>query len=135
MELKKVERYARIFQVDCFRKEFLKLIDLKLSDNPERNARLVRANEYIVWYENRIDLLDRHGRSCVRKPRFEPLEERDGYFLFSIRNTQSEKNVRIIFIFDDDDNVILLCPFIEHGRADYEKAKEIATGRAKLLGI
>lgn len=133
MELKQVERYSNIYQVDSFWKEFLKAINFKEPEDPERLKRLVDNNECIQWYYDRLDILDAHGRSCARRPKFEHLETKDGYALYSIRNTTSPLNPRIIFIFDDEDNVILLYPFLEKHDGDYEQAKTIAIKRAKLL--
>lgn len=133
MKLKQVEKYNHIYQVDCFWKEFLKTINFIEPENPERLKRLIENNDCIQWYYDRLTILDTHGKACAKRPKFEYLETKDGYALYSIRNTSSQLNPRIIFIFDGDDTVILLYPFLEKNASDYEQAKAVALRRAKSL--
>ncbi len=133
MELERISPYSSIYQVDCFWKEFLSCIRFKEPKNPQRLKHLIKRNACIQWYYGRLDELDTYGKECAHRPKFEYLETKDGYPLYSIRSKGIPGNPRIIFTFNDDNSIILLYPFLETNDSAYALAKEKAVQRAKIL--
>lgn len=129
MELVKLSEYNRIFAPDCFFDEFKSLIKFK----PPKNG---KKNRYMDWFTDSLERLDTYKKEEMKKPRFEPLEVKDGFPLYSIRYANSPLNPRIIYIFfADNDKIVLMNCFCEKHDGDYDKAKKIAVQRAKNLGL
>ena len=62
----------------------------------------------------------------------------DGYNLYRIKSPSKKKNVRVIYIYEYDDNgtdnIILLCAFEEKNRSDYQNNIKKAIKRIKEIG-
>lgn len=121
MEIKKVDGFTRIYQVDCFEKEFQKTTSEKRSDG-----------RYHRWLRQRLFVLDDSNKNSLNPEIFEPLQSTDPK-MFSIRYPHSKKNPRVIYIYVKDDEIYLLHAFKESKKSDYDNAIKLAESRAKLF--
>lgn len=121
LEIEKVGGYERIYQVDCFEKEFLKTTS-------EKNLN----GRYHRWLRQKLYSLDDFINNPLNPEDFEPLQSTNPK-LFSIRYPRSKKNPRVLYIYVGKNQVYLLHAFKESKKSDYVNAIKIAESRAKLF--
>lgn len=124
MDILKVDGFNNIYQVDCFQTEFLKTVK-------ERPKKQGIKSRYQDWLVRSLAILDELGFNALSLPAFEKLNDTDR--IYSIRYTKSIKNPRVLFVFFDGRNIILLTSFLEKSKADYDKALEVAKNRLRLI--
>lgn len=87
---------------------------------------------YVRWLQRVVNDLEAYGTDVMEMaPRFEWLTDADG--ICSARYPRSQKNPRILFFFFSQGRIVLLYPFLEKSRKDYDRAVEIAKQRKKAV--
>lgn len=110
MEILRMEGYESIYELDSFQMDFEGIFK-KDKGNKKR---------YLSWLDRRLKLLDELGKSAAETAGFEWIE--DSRHLCAIRYPHSEKNLRVIYVYADGSNVILLSAFLEKSKKDYKAA-------------
>lgn len=115
----KLSKEYKIEHHKSFEGEFLSL--LKGCGNSKRIKNL---------FDRKLNILIQAGKECTRTKTFERLKTAQS--LYCLRIKDKEKNIRLIFIFNDIHNkVIFLVAFEERKDADYYNAIELAKARKK----
>ena len=104
MALELVNGFKNIYQIESFEEEFEETTS-------ERNT----SGRYHKWLRRSLALLEHMGYGVLKLPSFEKLVDTNPN-LYSIRNTESKKNPRVLFAFFDGTKVILLLAFKEKNR-------------------
>ena len=117
-ESEKTANFNKIYELDCFQKEFIKATDNEL--------------RYKKWLARKLAILDEKGSKAVILEEFEHLEY-DKTDLYSIRYPKSKNNPRVIYFLIEDDNVILVTAFKEKSNKDYRQGIERAVKRYKMM--
>lgn len=125
MELEKidVEGINYIYAISSVKKEFKKAVNESWSDNPPWK----RYQEKLM---RDLAILDVEKEEAVKLQNFEKLADVDR--LYSIRHSETPKNVRVLYTIEKD-IVILLTAFLEKNSGDYKKAISRAQKRLKWL--
>ena len=116
MDIKKLGAFDHVYAVEGFADEFKHLFD------PREYKR------YSDWLNRSLTMVE-EGHP-LRMPLFEKLGGCEG--LYSIRNPNSKKNPRVLFMYylghtsDGKARIILLTAFMEKSKSDYNKAIERA---------
>lgn len=121
MEIEKLEGFEKIYQVDCFKKEFE-----QVTSETKTNGR------YHKWIRKKLSILESLGTNALKLEEFEKLSDTSPN-LYSIRYPHSKKNPRVIYIYVEQGMVYLLHAFKEKNDSDYKNAINIAQKRAKLF--
>ncbi len=121
MEFEKIEGFSRIYQVDCFEKEFVKATSEK-----GLNGR------YHKWLRRSLFILDDMGKKALNTESFEKLSV-DSVDLYAIRYPHSKKNPRVIYVYAEENAIYILHAFKESSSKDYDAATKIAKNRAKFI--
>ena len=111
MRLVKMEDFNNIYYVDSFPDD----LDALFGKNKGQKK------VYMKWLYQRLETLDAEGRSALQYEQFEQLNC-EAPALYSIRHPQSKINERYIYVYFEQNNVILLTALKEKNRIDYEKA-------------
>lgn len=126
MNLYKLERFEHIYAVDCFQKEFIKMTNERLSDEPP-------YPRFQRWLISKLSVLDKIGKNAIKLEGFEDLGTSNPK-LFSIRYPHSKLNPRVIYACYMDSEIVLLTAFKEeNAKSDYSKAMKRAANRYKTL--
>lgn len=125
MELEKIdaEGINYIYAISSVKKEFKKAVNESWSDNPPWK----RYQEKLM---RDLAILDVEKEEAVKLQNFEKLADVDR--LYSIRHSETPKNVRVLYTIEKD-IVILLTAFLEKNSGDYKKAISRAQKRLKWL--
>jgi len=125
VELEKidVEGINYIYAISSVKKEFKKAVNESWSDNPPWK----RYQEKLM---RDLAILDVEKEEAVKLQNFEKLADVDR--LYSIRHSETPKNVRVLYTIEKD-IVILLTAFLEKNSGDYKKAISRAQKRLKWL--
>lgn len=126
MEILHTEGYEAVYEIDSFKSDFNRMFK-KDSGNRKR---------YLNWLDRRLHLLEELGRYAVETEGFEWLEGSD--VLCCMRYPHSKRNPRIVYVYADGENIILLTAFMEKASQDYKaaiKRSERAVERLKEMGI
>lgn len=124
MDLQKLTIFNRIYQVDCFQKEFSETVnEIWKSKKPyERYQKKLLQD---------LSVLDDQGEKAINLPQFERLSQTK-YRMYSIRHPETKKNVRVIYVIEDG-VVVLLTTFLEKNDSDYSNGIKRANKRYKAL--
>lgn len=125
MEVVKNEQFSKIYEVDCFRKEFMKVVDEKNTTNPP-------FPRYQKWLIGALTQLEEYGKDAVKLQTFEYLSNTSPR-IYSIRYAKSKKNPRVIYAYVGEDSILLLGAFLEHNKSDYERNIKVAQKRLLQL--
>ena len=123
MELLKTEDFENIYEVESFQKEFK-----KITNNDRR---------YVKWLISKLSILDNYGMRALQQPEFESLSGTDPK-LYSMRYPHSKVNPRVIYVYVNGKDIILLTAFKEGSKksnSEYGSAIKIACDRLKYLKI
>ena len=112
LDIQKLAGFNRIYQAECFPEE----VNAMFGKNAGEKDR------YLKWLFTWLSILDRDGMAVLNLEQFEFLQGTENPGLFAIRHPHSQINERYIFIFTDDESVILLCAFKEKSANDYKSA-------------
>jgi len=125
VELEKIdaEGINYIYAISSVKKEFKKAVNESWSDNPPWK----RYQEKLM---RDLAILDVEKEEAVKLQNFEKLADVDR--LYSIRHSETPKNVRVLYTIEKD-IVILLTAFLEKNSGDYKKAISRAQKRLKWL--
>ena len=118
MELVRFLDFEKFYMIDCFDNEFKKVTD--------------NSTYYRKWLIRELHVLENEGKNAIKFRRKFELLHNEKENLYSMMFKPSEINLRIIYTMDEDD-AVLLVPFKEKSRSDYENAKEKAKKRIKAL--
>lgn len=124
MDLQKLTCFNRIYQVDCFQKEFSDAVNeiWKQKKPYERYQKKLLQD---------LSVLDDQGEKAINLPQFERLSQTK-YRMYSIRHPETKKNVRVIYVIEDG-IVVLLTTFLEKNDSDYSNAIKRANKRYEAL--
>jgi hypothetical protein len=125
LEILKTEGFDNIYEVDCFRGEFLGAVG-------EPTKVFGRKLRYQDWLLAKLATLDELGTKALALPYFEVLKDVDPQ-LCSIRYPKSRKNPRVLYIYVDSRKVVLLTAFEENKKSDYTNGIARAQQRHKQL--
>lgn len=125
MDIVKLDSFSHIYTVDCFEKEFKKATKETITSNPP----YPKFQKILI---GKLEVLDREGKDAIIYKAFEKLSQSDPP-LYSIRFLKNEKNLRVLYTFADNDNIILLTVFQEKSSSDYERNQKLAQKRWKEL--
>lgn len=125
MELEQIciDGINNTFAISNVKKEFRKAVDEVWKKEPPWKRYQKKLIEDLA-------VLEQEKERAIDLPQFEKLTEVDR--LYSIRHPESKKNVRVIYIIEDE-AIILLTAFLEKNNGDYQRAIEIAKKRLKWL--
>ncbi len=120
MEILKTDGFENIYEVDRFQKEFREVT------NDEKR--------YSKWLIARLTELDLSGIEVIRMEAYEALKTNPK--LYVIRYPHSKLNLRIMFVFVNSNEILLLNAFKESSKksnSDYLSA--IAIAQKRLLYV
>lgn len=92
-------------------------------------------NDFADKFDTRMRLLKRYQRDCIRvsAKNFEKIKNCNECDLFGIR-FKFAINLRILFTFENDNIILLLCSFAEtRGKSDYKQHIKTALYRRQLF--
>ena len=121
VEFEKIEGFSRIYQVNCFEKEFVKATSEKGSNG-----------RYHKWLRRSLFILDDMGKKALNTESFEKLSV-DSVDLYAIRYPHSKKNPRVIYVYAEENAIYILHAFKESRSKDYDASTKIAKNRAKFI--
>ncbi len=87
--------------------------------------------EYLVYLASQMKIVEDSKGHPSEYP-FEHLKD-DHADLYRIKSKSKRKNVRVIYYYQTDDTIVLLCAFEEKSHSDYTNNIEIAKRRIKSL--
>ncbi|MBR4490579.1 type II toxin-antitoxin system RelE/ParE family toxin [bacterium] len=120
MEILKTDGFENIYEVDRFQKEFREVT------NDEKR--------YSKWLIARLTELDLSGIEVIRMEAYEALKTNPK--LYVIRYPHSKLNLRIMFVFVNSNEILLLNAFKESSKksnSDYLSAIAIAQKRLRYV--
>lgn len=125
MELEKVGILGinNTYAISNVKKEFKKAVNEEWKENPPWKRYLKKLIEDLA-------VLEEEKERAIDLPQFEKLDGSDR--LYSIRHPESRKNVRVLYVIEEG-NIILLTAFLEKNAGDYSRAIKTAKGRLKWL--
>ena len=112
MEIQKLTGFSRIYQAECFPDELSKIFG-KNSGEMKR---------YIKWLYVWLSVLDNDGINVLNLEQFEYLKGTINPKLYAIRHPRSKINERYIYVYIENENVVLLTAFKEKNKSDYKSA-------------
>ncbi len=125
MDIVKNNIFSQIYEVDCFQKEFLEMSDEKYALTPP-------YPRYQKWLIGKLCVLEELREEAVRLRDFEVLEGTSPK-LYSIRYPKSKQNLRVIYTYLEDGEILLLTAFKEKSSSDYDRHIRLAKRRIKAL--
>lgn len=117
--------FSKVYEVDCFQKEFKNVTKEKIVESPP-------YPRYQKWLIGALAILEESGRKALVLEKFEQLENVTPD-LFSIRYPKSKLNIRVIYVYLEDDDILLLDVFRETSKSDYARHIKLAKNRLKAL--
>jgi len=107
-----------------YHKQFEKELDEILKKFPSYRKKILNRLQILA------KTLEERGKNVLAKPYFEKLQESD--VLYSLRLTGKKPNIRILFVFSEDTQIVLFVHvFYEKEKSDYRRAINLAEKRAK----
>jgi len=107
-----------------YHKQFEKELDEILKKFPSYRKKILSKLHIIA------KALEERGKNVLVEPYFEKLQESD--VLYSLRLTGKKPNIRILFVFSEDTQIVLFVHiFYEKEKSDYRRAINLAEKRAK----
>ena len=116
MKIEKVDGFRRIYQAEVFPDE----VEAMFKKNKGQRKR------YLFWLYTLLTILDYEGKNALTRQQFEHLSDTSNPNLYAIRHPQSQINERYIYVYIDDEAVIMLTAFKEKNKKDYKPAIERA---------
>lgn len=126
MKVLKNGLFSKVYEVDCFQKEFLSVTKEKKIKEPP-------YPRYQKWLIGALEVLEEQGRKALQLEKYEQLEV-EGQGICSIRYPKSELNLRVLYVYLEDDDILLLAVFKEKSKSDYIRNIRLAAQRLKLIG-
>lgn len=119
MDIIKIDELRKVYRVDVFDKELKKLFNKSL-------------NEYLEYTKYLLGRL-RFLEECDYHPTKAPYEHLkvNGYDLYRIASKSHKKNVRVIYFYKENDDIVLLAAFEEKNKSDYNNNINNAINRLK----
>ena len=111
------------YAISNVKKEFMKAVNEPWRERPPWKRYLKKLIEDLA-------VLEQKKERAIDLPQFEKLAGVDR--LYSIRHPESKKNVRIIYVIEED-SIILLIAFLEKNGGDYQRAIEIGLPQSHWL--
>lgn len=127
MDIVQNDMFSNVYEVDCFRKEFLSMTKEKFSVTPP-------FPRYQKWLIVSLEKLEEYGEEAIKLNNFEQLTNINPK-LYSIRYPKSKLNPRVLYIYLDEGGILLLAAFKEKSKKDYTRNIELAQKRLKMLDI
>ena len=121
MQLNLVEGLNRVYIIPQVETELKKLFGKSQKD-------LNNYKEYLISQLQIVERVDKH----LDEFPFEHLKETHAD-LYRIRSKSKRKNVRVIYYYQIDEKIVLLCAFEERSKADYDRAIALALKRIKEI--
>ncbi|MBR6694346.1 MAG: type II toxin-antitoxin system RelE/ParE family toxin [Clostridia bacterium] len=118
MDLIKTAGFKNIYEVEQFKKEFVKIA--------KKNKR------YYNWLIAKLSILEEKGMEALKLEGFEPLSATTPK-LYSIRYPHSPVNPRVIYVYANGNEIYLLFAFKEKNNSDYTSAIKVAHDRLKYI--
>jgi hypothetical protein len=112
MQIEKLAGFNRIYQAECFPNEFLSMVGKNRGE----------GRRYLQWLYTWLKVLDEYGMSALALQQFEHLQGTENPHLYAIRHPRSQINERYLYLYADDETVVLLTAFKEKDAADYNSA-------------
>ena len=107
-----------------YHKQFEKELDEILKKFPSYRKKILNRLQILA------KALEERGKNVLAEPYFEKLQESD--VLYSLRLTGKKPNIRILFVFSEDTQIVLFVHvFYEKEKSDYRRAINLAEKRAK----
>lgn len=117
--------FSKVYEVDCFQKEFHSMTKEKFSFTPP-------FPRYQKWLIRSLEILEEYGEEAIRLQNFEQLENVTPK-LFSIRYSNSKLNPRVLYIYLEEGKILLLAAFKEKSKKDYTRNVKLALNRLRIL--
>ena len=112
LNIQKVIGFNRIFQAECFPDEVRAMFGKNTGE----------TNRYLKWLYTWLSVLDSEGMGALNLEQFEHLKSTDNPDFYAIRHPHSQINERYIYLYADDESVVLLTAFKEKNSRDYLSA-------------
>lgn len=125
MEIIKNALFSKVYEVKCFQDEFLNM-------TKEENAGVPPYPRYQKWLIKSLQTLDELGKKALNLRDFEQLEKKEPK-ICSIRYPNSVLNPRVLFVYLEEDKILLLAAFKEKSKSDYTRNISRAKKRFKVL--
>jgi len=107
-----------------YHKQFEEELDEILEKFPSYRKKILNRLQILA------KTLEERGKNVLVEPYFEKLQESD--VLYSLRLTGKKPNIRILFVFSEDTQIVLFVHvFYEKEKSDYRRAINLAEKRAK----
>lgn len=121
MEILKYSEFRRVYRVDAFDKELKKLFN--------KSSR--EYKDYLIYLVERLRFLE--DSNCrLTEGSFEKLTVTE-YELYRIKQKSKGKNVRVIYFYRENDDIVLLAAFEENNKSDYRNNIDKAISRIKHI--
>ena len=112
LNIQKLAGFNRIYQAECFPDE----VNSIFGKSSGKKAR------YLKWLYTWLSILDNDGMGALNLEQFEHLKGTDNPGLYAIRHPHSQINERYIYVYADEESIILLTAFKEKSVVDYQSA-------------
>jgi len=112
MKIEKISGFHRIYQAKSFPND---VEDLFGKNKGERKR-------YLLWLYTWLTVLDQQGQNALTLQQFEHLQDTKNPHLYALRHPHSQINERYIYVYVDNEAVILLTAFKEKDTNDYKAA-------------
>ena len=112
LDIQKLSGFNRIYQAECFPDDVKSMFGKSTGE----------MDRYMKWLYTWLSVLDSDGMSALHLEQFEHLKGTSNPNLYAIRHPHSQINERYIYIYADDESVILLTAFKEKNVRDYQSA-------------
>lgn len=111
----------RIYYLEPFEKELQSLFGKSKTE----------YSHYMKYLIECLTVLDKTP-AHLSTPPFEHLKV-DGYDLYRIKSKSNKNNVRVIYLYTYDEDIVLLCAFQEENKSDYHNNINKAKSRIKFV--
>ena len=112
MRIEKISGFQRIYQAESFPNDFK---DMFKKSKGQRKR-------YLLWLYTWLTILDDQGLDALTLQQVEYLKNTDNPRLYVLRHPHSQINERYIFVYIDNEAVVLLTAFKEKVADDYAMA-------------
>jgi len=112
LKIQKLVGFSRIYQAECFPDEVKAMFGKSTGE----------MNRYLKWLYTWLSVLDSDGMNALNLEQFEHLKGANNSNLYAIRHPHSKINERYIYMYTDDEDVILLTALKEKYTGDYKSA-------------
>ena len=121
MQLNLVKGLNRVYIIPQVETELEKLYGKSKKDFADYKAYLISQFQIVERVDKHLDEFP-----------FEHLKEKHAD-LYRIRSKSKRKNVRVIYYYQIDEKIVMLCAFEERSKADYDKAIALSLKRIKEI--